>query len=113
MNDRCLREESASSMIRCLKTMQRELTPYEHVILTVLCLGKSNSAIATQAGCSLKIVENTVSRSARAFGIKSDVDINVRVLLALAYRSHFGDSASTPSHRELQLLGHASTIYNH
>lgn len=100
-------------MIRCLETMHRELTPYEHVILTVLCLGKSNSAIATQAGCSLKIVENTVSRSARAFGIKSDVDINVRVLLALAYRSHFGDNTFTPPRRELQLLGHASTIYNH
>jgi len=100
-------------MIRCLATMHRELTPYEHVILAVLCLGKSNSAIATQAGCSLKIVENTVSRSARAFGIKSDVDINVRVLLALAYRSHFGDTTSTPPRRELQLSGHASAIYNH
>ena len=100
-------------MIRCLQTMQRELTPYEHVILTVLCLGKSNSAIATHAGCSLKIVENTVSRSARAFGIKSGVDINVRVLLALAYRSHFGDIASTPLDRVPQLLGHASAIYNH
>ena len=100
-------------MIRCLKTMQRELTPYEHVILAVLCLGKSNSAIATQAGCSLKIVENTVSRSARAFGIKSDVDINMRVLLALAYRSHFGDAASTSLDRVPQLLSHTSAIYNH
>jgi len=100
-------------MIRCLKTMQRKLTPYEHAILTVLCLGKSNSAIASQTGCSLKIVENTVSRSARAFGIKSDVDTNVRVLLALAYRSHFGDSASKPRDRVPQLLGHPAAIYNH
>ena len=30
---------------------------------------------------------------ARAFGIKSDGDTNVRVLLALAYRANFSDSA--------------------
>ena len=30
---------------------------------------------------------------ARAFGIKSDGDTNIRVLLALAYRTHFGDQA--------------------
>ena len=100
-------------MIRCLETMQRTLTPYEHVILAALCLGKSNSAIASHIGCSLKIVENTVSRSARAFGIKSNGDTNVRVLLALAYRSHFGDSASKPMDRAPQLLGHASAIYDH
>ena len=93
--------------------MQRNLTPAEHVILTVLCLGKSNSAIANQTGSSLKIVENTVSRSARAFGIKSDIDTNVRVRLALAYRSYFGDSASMPIERLPQLLGHPAAVYNH
>jgi hypothetical protein len=30
---------------------------------------------------------------AKAFVIRSDGNINVRVLLALAYRSHFGDKA--------------------
>ena len=30
---------------------------------------------------------------ARAFGIKSDADTNIRVLLALAYRSQFGDGS--------------------
>jgi hypothetical protein len=53
----------------------------------------TNSAIATQTAHSEKVVENTVSRVAKAFGIRSDGNINVRVLLALAYRSHFGDKA--------------------
>jgi hypothetical protein len=30
---------------------------------------------------------------AKAFVIRSDGNINVRVLLALAYRAHFGDKA--------------------
>jgi hypothetical protein len=29
----------------------------------------------------------------KGFALKSAPDINIRVLLALAYRSHFGDSA--------------------
>jgi hypothetical protein len=53
----------------------------------------TNSAIATQTAHSEKVVENTVSRVARAFAIRSDGNSNVRVLLALAYRSHFGDKA--------------------
>jgi hypothetical protein len=53
----------------------------------------TNAAIATQTAHSEKVVENTVSRVAKAFSIRSDGNVNVRVLLALAYRSHFGDKA--------------------
>ena len=40
-----------------------------------------------------KVIENTVSRSAHVFGIKADGETNLRVLLALAYRTHYGDQA--------------------
>jgi DNA-binding NarL/FixJ family response regulator len=73
--------------------MQRELTPFEHLVLDLLCKGKSNAAIAHETSHTEKVIENTVSRSARVFGITSDGDTNVRVLLALAYRTHFGDTA--------------------
>lgn len=82
----------------------RDLSPFEHLVCGHLCDGKSNSAIAKTTYHTEKAVENTVSRSAHAFSIKSNSDINVRVLLALAYRSYFGDSAirkleSTSLHR--------------
>ena len=73
--------------------MQRELTPFEHRVLDLLCQGKSNVAIAHETSHTEKVIENTVSRSARVFGITSDGETNVRVLLALAYRTHFGDAA--------------------
>lgn len=53
----------------------------------------TNAAIAKTTSHTEKVVENTVSRAAHAFSIKSSTDINLRVLLALAYRSHFGDKA--------------------
>ena len=58
------------------------------------------------------VVENTVSRSAKAFGITSDGDTNIRVLLALAFRTHYGDAAfdrlGLPcSHMELNGEGQA------
>ena len=34
-----------------------------------------------------------MSRTARVFGITSNSDTNVRVMLALAYRANFGDCA--------------------
>jgi DNA-binding NarL/FixJ family response regulator len=71
----------------------RELTPFEQLILGHLCEGKSNAAIAKETAHSEKVIENTVSRSARVFGISSDGETNVRVLLALAFRAHYGDSA--------------------
>lgn len=80
-------------MSRCMGPLQRDLTPYEHQILAIMCLGKSNSAIAAVTGSTTKAIENTVSRSARVFGISSTCDTNVRVLLALAYRRNFGDDA--------------------
>jgi DNA-binding NarL/FixJ family response regulator len=76
-----------------IKILTRDLTPFEHLVAEHLCEGKSNAAIARMTSHTEKVVENTVSRMARAFGIKSDGDTNIRVLLALAYRTHFGDQA--------------------
>jgi DNA-binding NarL/FixJ family response regulator len=71
----------------------RELSPFEQLVLGLVCEGKTNSAIATHTSHTEKVVENTVSRSAKAFNIKSDGDTNTRVLLALAFRTHYGDKA--------------------
>ncbi|MEI6670783.1 MAG: chemotaxis protein CheY [Actinomycetes bacterium] len=71
----------------------RELTPFEQLVLDRLCDGMTNIAIARETAHTEKVIENTVSRSAKAFGIKSDSDTNIRVLLALAYRTHYGDKA--------------------
>lgn len=71
----------------------RELTPFERLVMELLCEGKSNAAIAHETSHTEKVVENTVSRTAKTFGIKADGDTNLRVLLALAYRTHYGDQA--------------------
>ena len=71
----------------------RELTPFEQLVLGLVCEGKSNAAIARETSHTEKVIENTVSRSARVFAIKSDGETNVRVLLALAFRAHYGDGA--------------------
>jgi DNA-binding NarL/FixJ family response regulator len=71
----------------------RELSPFEQLVLGLLCEGKTNSAIASETSHTEKVIENTVARSAKAFGIKSDGDTNTRVLLALAFRTHYGDKA--------------------
>lgn len=76
-----------------LTILTRELTPFEHLVAAHLCEGLSNSAIARETAHSEKVVENTVSRMAKALGVHSGPDINIRVLIALAYRSHFGDKA--------------------
>jgi len=76
-----------------IKIMSRELTPFELLVANHLCDGLSNAAIARATAHSEKVVENTVSRMARAFGIRSDGEVNIRVLLALAYRTHFGDGS--------------------
>ena len=73
--------------------LSRELTPFEHVVLVLMCAGNSNVAIARVTAHSAKVIENTISRSARAFGITSDVDNNIRISLALAYRCLYGDEA--------------------
>lgn len=71
----------------------RDLTPFECLVMNLLCEGKSNAAIAHETSHTEKVVENTVSRTAKAFGIRSGGDTNLRVLLALAYRTHYGDKA--------------------
>ncbi len=76
-----------------IRILTRDLTPFEQLVAQHLCDGLSNAAIARETKHTEKVVENTVSRMARAFGIKADGDINVRVLLALAFRAHFGDAS--------------------
>jgi len=80
-------------MFRTVSISKRALTPFEQLVIALVCEGKSNSAIATQTSHNEKAVENTVSRSAQVFGIKSDRNTNLRVLLALAFRTHYGDAA--------------------
>jgi DNA-binding CsgD family transcriptional regulator len=80
-------------MTRDITISTRELTPFEQLVLGLVCEGKSNAAIALQISHSEKVIENTVSRSAQVFGIKSDGDTNLRVLLALAFGALYGDSA--------------------
>lgn len=71
----------------------RELNPFEKLVLGLMCEGKTNSAIARETSHTEKVIENTISRAAKAFSVKSDADTNIRVLLALAFRSQFGDVA--------------------
>ena len=71
----------------------RELNPFEQLVLGLLCEGRTNSAIARETSHTEKVIENTISRAAKAFNIKSDPDTNIRVLLALAFRTHYGDAA--------------------
>jgi DNA-binding NarL/FixJ family response regulator len=80
-------------MVRDITISTRELTPFEKLVLELVCEGKSNAVIATQTSHNEKVIENTVSRSAQVYGIKSDPETNLRVLLALAYRTHYGDQA--------------------
>ena len=80
-------------MSRYITLTARELSPFEQLVLGLVCEGKTNSAIARETNHTEKVVENTISRSAKAFGIISDQDTNIRVLLALAFRTHYGDAA--------------------
>jgi len=73
--------------------MARELTPFEHLVARYMCAGMSNRAIARKTAQSEKIIENTISRMARAFNILSDPDINLRMQLALAYRAKYGENS--------------------
>ena len=85
--------QGTESLMDRLTILTRELTPFEHLVANHLCDGLSNSAIARETAHTEKVIENTVSRMARALGVQSGPDINIRVLIALAYRSHFGDTA--------------------
>ena len=80
-------------MARDITILSRELSPFEQLVLGLLCEGKTNAAIARETNHTEKVIENTISRSAKAFGITSDENTNIRVLLALAFRTHYGDVA--------------------
>ena len=88
-----MKETERSKMASDITITTRELNPFEHLVLGLLCEGKTNSAIARETSHTEKVIENTISRAAKAFNIKSDPDTNIRVLLALAYRAHYGDAA--------------------
>lgn len=92
-------------MVRLLVPMIRDLSPAEHLVLKFVCNGQSNSLISRNTHFSVKTVENTVSRSARVFGIAETPDTNLRVLLTVAYRLNFGEIESQSSgsgQKELQ-----------
>ena len=59
------RGEAAHYMARDITISTRELTPFEQLVLELVCEGKSNGAIALQTSHSEKVVENTVHRNAR------------------------------------------------
>ncbi len=65
------------------------LSPSEHLIIKCLCTGQSNLAISQSTQFSLKCVENSISRSAKKLGVISGPDVNLRVLLSIAYRTNF------------------------
>ena len=71
----------------------RELSPFEHQVLLLVCDGLTNAAIARETHHSEKVIENTISRAKTAFKFEDPEDHNLRVVLSLAYRSHFGDVA--------------------
>jgi DNA-binding NarL/FixJ family response regulator len=85
--------ERSQKMARDITVTRREISPFEQLVLGLLCEGKTNAAIARETNHTEKVIENTISRSAKAFGITSDGDTNIRVLLALAFRTHYGDAA--------------------
>lgn len=93
VQNRAIAAERSHIMSRDITITTRELTAFEQLVLGLLCEGKSNAAIARETNHTEKVIENTVSRSAKAFNITSDGDTNTRVLLALAFRTHFGDAA--------------------
>jgi hypothetical protein len=76
-----------------LPELLRELTPFEHQVLELMCDGLTNSAIAIRIHHSEKVIENTISRASTAFEFENRSETNIRVALALAYRTHFGDGA--------------------
>ena len=81
-------------MVGSLSQMSRSLSPVEHLILKCVCNGQSNLSISENTHYSVKTVENTISRSARVFGVTATPYINLRVLLAIAYRINFGEIES-------------------
>lgn len=98
-------------MVGSITKMSRELSPVEHLILQALCNGQSNLCISENTHYSVKTIENTISRSARVMGVISTPNINMRVLLAIAYRINFGEIKSNMNNsgtNEVLLLGPAA-----
>ena len=56
-------------MARDITIIARELNPFEQLVLGLLCEGKTNSAIARETSHTEKVIENTISRAAKAFNI--------------------------------------------
>ena len=71
----------------------RELSPFEHYVLSLLSDGFSNASIARKTDQTIKCIENTISRTKTAFEMPDLDEYNLRVTLACAYRVHFGDKA--------------------
>ena len=84
-------QRKAQEMVGSLRQMSRSLSPVEHLVLKCVCTGQSNLMISESTHYSVKTVENTISRSARVFGVTATPSINLRVLLAIAYRMNFGE----------------------
>lgn len=84
--------------------MSRDLSPTEHLILKCVCTGQSNAAIAEKTHYTIKTIENSISRAARVFGVESNHDVNLRVLLALVYVAHFEDVDFHPAQSVNQYL---------
>lgn len=85
-------EEGETVVVERL-TLIRPLSPFEHLVCREVCRGKTNAAIARDTHHTEKAVETAITRTAKAFGIVSGPEVNVRVLMALNYRAHFGDDA--------------------
>ncbi len=94
-------------MIDSLVLMSRTLTPTEHLVLKKVCTGNTNLAISEKLHMSVKSVENSISRSARALGIGADKRINIRVLVALAYRANF---QNVPFNSTKLAVGHLENL---
>lgn len=76
-------------MLTVSQRMTRELSPAEHLILKCVCDGQSNLAISESTLFSIKSVENSISRSAKVFGVSSSPSINLRVSLVVAYLTNY------------------------
>jgi DNA-binding NarL/FixJ family response regulator len=98
-------------MVGSITHMSRKLSPVEHLILKLVCHGQSNAYISENTHYPVKTVENTISRSARVFGVTSTPNTNLRVLLAIAYRVNFGEielEAKNIVVKEVSTPGHAA-----
>ena len=63
------------------------LTPQQHRVMRLMCLGASNAKIGRECKMTTKAVERTISAASKFLGIESaSPDINHRVLAAITYR---------------------------